>query len=96
VVVGKKHYHWDCAALRQEIEELRNIYWNRIDNKATYSVLSKVLNDLVFKYGLETDYIKFAINHFADCNTKVKSPFTLLYLRDNRYLKEKWEKFKGR
>ena len=31
VIVGNKHYHWDCAATKQEIEEIRNVYYERID-----------------------------------------------------------------
>lgn len=96
VVVGKKHYHWDCAATKQEIEEIRNTYIERIDNEVSFPVLSKVLNDLVFKYSMDIDYIRYAINYYADYKTKVKSPFTLLYLRNNDFMKKKWEKSKGR
>lgn len=96
VVIGKKHYHWDCAATKQEIEEIRNTYIERIDNEAKFPILSKVLNDLVFKYDVDIDYIRFAINYYADYKTKVKSPFALLYLRNNDFMKKKWEKSRGR
>lgn len=91
VIVGKKHYHWDCAATKQEIEEIRSTYYEKIDNDVNFPALSKVLNDLVFKYGLEIDYIKFAVNYYADYKIKIKSPFTLLYLRKNDYMRKKWE-----
>ena len=26
VVIGKKHYHWDCATLKQEIQDCANTY----------------------------------------------------------------------
>lgn len=96
VVIKKKHYHWDCAATKQEIDELRNVYFERIDSKASFPVLSKVLNDLVFKYNLEIDYIRFALNYYADTKSRVKSPFTLLYLRNNDFMRKKWEISKGR
>lgn len=96
VVVGKKHYHWDCAATKQEIEEIRNVYFERIDKNASFPVLSKVLNDLIFKYQLEIDFVKFAVNYYADYGTKIKSPFTLLYLRNNDFMRRKWNKSKGR
>lgn len=91
VVVGKKHYHWDCATTKQEIEEIRNIYFEKIDSEASFPVLSKVLNDLVFKYNLEIDFIKFAVNYYANYKTKIKSPFTLLYLRNNEYMRKRWK-----
>lgn len=96
VVVGRKHYHWDCAATKQELEDIRNTYIEKIDEDASFPILSKVLNDLVFKYDIDIDFLKFAVNYYADYKVKVKSPFTLLYLRKNDYMKKKWEKSKGR
>src|SRR5574344_283298 len=96
VVISKKHYHWDCAAMKQEIADIRNTYINGIDNTSNIAILSKVLNDLIFKYDLNVDYVKFSIQYYADCGIKIKSPFSLLYLRDNDLMKEKWEKNKRR
>lgn len=92
VVISKKHYHWDCAAMKQVISEIRDTYIKRIDENVNSSVLSKVLNDLIFKYELNTEYIEFAINYYADHKYKIKSPFTLLYLRENNVMKKKWGK----
>lgn len=91
VVIHQKHYHWDCAAIRQEIGEIRNAYLEKIDNKASFPILTKVINDLIFKYGLDIDFVKFAVNYYGDCQMKIKSPFTLLYLRNNEYMKKKWQ-----
>jgi hypothetical protein len=96
VVVGRRHYHWDCAAMKQELEEIRNIYAERIDANVSFPILSKVLNDLVFKYEVDIGYLKFAVNYYAEYKVKVKSPFTLLYLRKNDYMLDKWERYKGR
>ena len=97
VVISKKHYHWDCASIKQEIEEIRNAYYEKIDKDVSFPVLTKVLNDLIFKYELEVEFVKFAVNYYADYKVKVKSPFTLLYLRKNDYMREKWKKkTKGR
>lgn len=96
-MISKKHYHWDCASIKQEIEEIRNIYYEKIDKDVSFPVLTKVLNDLIFKYELEVEFVKFAVNYYADYKVKVKSPFTLLYLRKNDYMREKWKKkTKGR
>lgn len=95
VVIKNKYYHWDCATTKQEIEELRNTYFERIDRDASFPILSKILNDLVFKYDLEIDYIRYALNYYAEYKVKVKSPFTLLYLRNNDFMKKRWKYSKG-
>ena len=95
VAVGKKHYHWDCAATKQDIDLIRNIYIEDIDKNASIPVLSKIINDLIFKYELEIDFILFSVRYYAEYKTRIKSPFTLLYLRKNDFMKEKWEKSKA-
>lgn len=94
VKVGNKYYHWDCAATKQEIDDIRHIYLDEIDNTASFPILSRVLNDLVFKYDMDIDYIRFAVTYYADYHIKIKSPFTLLYLRNNDFMKRKWEQSK--
>ena len=90
VIIGNKHYHWDCAMTKQEIKEIRKTYFEKIDKDANFQVLSKVLNDLIFKYNLEIDFVRFAVEYYANNKMKIKSPFTLLYLRSNEYMKKKW------
>lgn len=94
VDVGKKHYHWDCIATKQEIDEIRKTYFEKIDDKASFPVLSKVLNDLIFKYNMDIDFVRFAVNYYGDYKMKIKSPFTLLYLRDNKAMERKWKNSK--
>lgn len=94
VKIGNKYYHWDCAATKQEIDDIRNIYLDEIDNTASFPILSRVLNDLVFKYDMDIDYIRFAVTYYAEYHIKIKSPFTLLYLRNNDFMKRKWEQSK--
>lgn len=96
VVVGKKHYHWDCAATKQEITDIKNTYIERIDDKADQRIVGKVINDLVFKYNKDLDYIRFCVNYRADYGMKTKSPFVLLYLRDNPFMERKWKQSKNK
>ena len=95
VIISGKYYHWDCAQVKNDIQELRDIYINRIDQKVKIPVLVKVLNDLVFKYNQPIEYIKYALKYYGDHGTVIKSPFTLLYLRRNPMMWRGYEKSKG-
>lgn len=90
VVDKGKRYHWDCIKTKMEMAEIRSTYIDNIDSSVCVPQLSKVLNDLVFKYDQEIEYIKFAIDYYAKYKTEVKSPFMLLYLRTNNYMKKKY------
>ena len=40
VVINRKHYHWDCAGMKQEITDCVNTYMNYIEDILTQSVIS--------------------------------------------------------
>lgn len=57
VVVGDKHYHWDCMETKQKIKECVDTYMQNIDDKTKYPVVTKVINNLVFKNGVPVDFV---------------------------------------
>ena len=73
-----------------DMTEIRSMYIDNIDKDVYVPQLSKVLNDLVFKYDQEIEYIRFAVDYYGQYKTEVKSPFALLYLRTNKYMKKKY------
>lgn len=94
VIVNGRYYHWDCAQTRNELQEIRDIYLMKIDSNVHIPVLAKVINDLVFKYNQPIEYVRFGVKYYADHKTYIKSPFTLLYLRSNKIMKQKYEEAK--
>lgn len=58
VVVGKKHYHWDCVMTKQEIQECIALYIENVDDKKQYPIAIKVINSLVFNSSVPIKYIK--------------------------------------
>ena len=91
-----KLYHEDCWYKKVELEDLRKFYGQFIDSSCDMKLIAKVLNDLVFKYGLEIDYIRYALNYYAQVGKKFKSPFALLYLRSNKYMRKHYEESKAK
>lgn len=57
VVIGRKHYHWDCAATRQTIQECVSLYMENIEDKTQYPVVTRIINTLVFKNKIPVDFI---------------------------------------
>ena len=57
VDVGKKHYHWDCAALRQQIEECVALYASYIEDKKQCLIARRAINTLVFKNKIPVEFI---------------------------------------
>lgn len=57
VVINKKHYHWDCADIKQQIKECIDTYMENIEDKTQYPMATRVINTLVFKYQVPIEFI---------------------------------------
>ena len=58
VVINKKHYHWDCAAMKQEIQDCVNSYIECIEDKTQYPIAMRTINTLVYKYHIPIKFIE--------------------------------------
>lgn len=63
VVINKKHYHWDCAAIKQELKECVDAYMECIEDKTKYPIATRAINTLVFKNKVPIDFIRKNIEH---------------------------------
>lgn len=86
VVIGKKHYHWDCAALKQEIQDCANTYIEYMNDKTQYPIVMRILNTMVFKNKVPIDFIKKKIES-SEMYYKNKPVYALYGIR-----KIFWEK----
>lgn len=70
VVIGNKRYHWDCAAMKQELKDCVDAYMECIEDKTQFPIATKIINTLVFKNKVPVEYIKKQIKasklYYAD------------------------------
>ena len=57
VVINNRHYHWDCASIKQEIKECVDEYMDCIEDKTQYPIVTRIINTLVFKNQVPTEFI---------------------------------------
>lgn len=58
VIISKKHYHWDCAGMKQEILKCVNLYMRCVEDKTKFPMVCKIINTLVFKYKVPVEFIE--------------------------------------
>lgn len=87
VVISKKHYHWDCAALKQEIQDCANTYIGYMDDKTLYPIVLRIINTMVFKNNVPIDFIKRKIEH-SQTYYKDKPVYALYGIRNLFWEKE--------
>lgn len=80
VVLGKKYYHWDCALVKQEIQDCVRAYMQNKEDKTEYPIVTRIINTLVFKNRIPTEYIKEQIER-SKLYYASKPPYVLYGLR---------------
>lgn len=66
VVMAKKHYHLDCAEIKQKIKECVDLYMSYIDDNTQYPSVTKIINTLVHKNRVPIEYIRKHIESSRD------------------------------
>lgn len=87
VVIGKRHYHWDCASIKQEIQECAELYIDSIEDKTQYPIVMRILNTMVFKNKVPIEYIRKQISTYMSYYAS-KPVYVLYGIRKIFYEKE--------
>ncbi len=66
VVIAKRHYHLDCADMKQKIQSCAYIYLRLVEDKSQYPIVLRILNTLVFKNKIPVEYILKNITNASD------------------------------
>lgn len=80
VVFNRRHYHWDCAGMKQEISACVNMYINSNGDKTQFPAASRIVNDLVFKYNIPAEFVRKMIE-INSSYYKGRPPYSLYGIR---------------
>ena len=80
VKMQNKYYHNDCIKTKQEIKEIRDIYYEYVSDTDSFPVVSKVINDLIFKENYEINYVKFIVCIITSSGSRCFNIFLFVWL----------------
>ena len=92
VRVGTRYYHEDCAQIYKNIEEIKQLYYTKISNTVVMPQLISVVNNIIFKKHVDSNYLLFALKYAVNTKRKINYPQGLHYLIDDYRIKEAWNK----
>lgn len=58
VMIGKRRYHWDCAAQKQEIKECIDTYMEYVDDKTQFPMATKIINNIALKDKVPIEFVR--------------------------------------
>lgn len=92
VKIGNRYFHKDCADIRNNIEQIKSLYYEKVSNTVVISQLLSVVNNIIFKKKMDSAYLLFALRFAVANNIRLNSPYGLHYLVDNNRIKTAWTK----
>lgn len=91
VKIGKAYYHKDCYEKKENVKKIIDYYSNNVETNPVYSLLTKTVNDLVFKNGVDSKYLLFALR-YAHEHRMINHVPGLRYLPNNQAILKEWNK----
>lgn len=94
VRIGNRYFHRDCAKTRNNIEEIKRLYYEKISNTVVMSQLLSSVNNIIFRKNVDSEYLLYALRYAIEHNIKLNSPYGLHYLIDDYKIRQAWTKRK--
>jgi hypothetical protein len=92
VIVGKRRFHIDCANIKVIIDEIKDLYIEKINKHESAVKILGVINQMVFTKQIDPNFILFALKDLTDRKVTFKSPYSMHYFVKNNVLINKWRK----
>lgn len=90
--INKRYFHKDCAEIYKNIEDIKALYYEKISNTVVVSNLMSVINNIIFKKGVDSNYFLFALKYAISTNRRINYPQGLHYIVDDYRIKKLWTK----
>lgn len=82
-----KFYHMDCYSEKRAFSEIIDFWYREIDEDVVFNQLQRVLQELIYKRGLEAEYVLYAIKKKAQF---LNYPSGIYYAVGDKRLKANW------
>ena len=92
VKLGNRYFHEDCADTYKNINAIKVLYYEKVSNTVVMPQLSSVINNIIFKKHVDSEYLLFALKSAISTKKKINYPQGLHYIIDDFRIKNAWEK----
>lgn len=92
VKIRNRYFHKDCAETYNNIEEIKRLYYEKISNTVVMPQLLSVVNNIIFKKKIDSNYLLFALKYAINTKRTINYPQGLHYLIDDYKIKAAWKK----
>ncbi len=84
-------YHKECFEMKKGIEDVANMFLDRIDPNPDFPSLRRIINDLVVKENYDPKFLMFAIDYCLKNKWNLRYPAGLRYVAKNKEARAAWD-----
>ena len=84
VKIGAAYYHKDCAKIKEDVETVVMLFINNVNPNTIVPQLRKVVNNIIFDKGIDSDFLVFALRYYIDNKYTLNYPGGLYYVIQNK------------
>ena len=93
---GSRYFHKDCYKTKKDIDTVANLFKEKVNPNVVFSVLRSVVNNIVFKKGVESGLLLFGLNYYISNKINLNYPQGLYYVIQNKNVIRGYEEKKNR
>lgn len=88
--VGNRYFHKDCLKQKQDKEEIRNLYLEKINPTEVVKVLNAVINKIIHDKRVDSDFLLYSLKYAIQHNYNLNTPMGLYYIINDKKIKESY------
>lgn len=88
VIVRKKHYHKDCKKTADDIKEIIDVFYKRVNENVVFSKLTSVIKTIVYKRNVPADTLLYGLKYYLDHGGIINYPEGLYYVMQDKKVQE--------
>ena len=92
VKVGSAYYHKDCYAEKEAIQNIINLYHEKVDPRPIESYLRGTVNSLIYKDKYSAEFLLYAFRYCLNSGWTFNHPAGLRHAVKNVNAKKAWDK----
>lgn len=89
---GRWNYHPQCLETKNDIAEIAQLFKDKINNNVVFPQLYGAINNIVFKKGITTKFLKFGLEYYINNKIPLNYAMGLHYVVQNKDVQKAWDK----
>ena len=92
IKINKSRFHAECYAVREDINQIKLLFHDYVNENVVWSQLNGVINNIIFNKGCTSPYLLFGLKYYIEKKIPLNYPAGLYYVIQNKDVKKEWDR----